>query len=175
MNSKKTKTRFILTRFGNVLGSRGSVVPVFQRQIQAGGPVTVTHPEMTRFFMSIREAARLVIKATSVNSGNIFILDMGQPVKIIDLARSMILLSGHTIEDIPIKISGIRPGEKLAEEILTDTEKLDKTEFEKLFISEEKSVFYEPDELPLLIDDFMVVAQTYDKDSIRKFIMSQVK
>jgi FlaA1/EpsC-like NDP-sugar epimerase len=100
---------------------------------------------------------------------------MGQPVKIIDLARSMILLSGHTIEDIPIKISGIRPGEKLAEEILTDTEKLDKTEFEKLFISEEKSVFYEPDELPLLIDDFMVVAQTYDKDSIRKFIMSQVK
>jgi FlaA1/EpsC-like NDP-sugar epimerase len=175
MNSKKTKTRFILTRFGNVLGSRGSVVPVFQRQIQAGGPVTVTHPEMTRFFMSIREAARLVIKATSVNRGNIFILDMGQPVKIIDLARSMILLSGHTIEDIPIKISGIRPGEKLAEEILTDTEKLDKTEFEKLFISEEKSVFYEPDELPLLIDDFMVVAQTYDKDSIRKFIMSQVK
>ena len=175
MNNKKTKTHFILTRFGNVLGSRGSVVPVFQRQIQAGGPVTVTHPEMTRFFMSIREAARLVIKAASLKYGNIFILDMGQPVKIIDLAKSMILLSGHTIDEIPIKISGIRPGEKLTEEILTDTEKLAKTEFEKLFISEEKSVFYEADELPLLIEDFLVVAQTYDKTSIRNFIMSQVK
>lgn len=175
MNSKKSKTHFILTRFGNVLGSRGSVVPVFQRQIQAGGPVTVTHPEMTRFFMSIREAARLVIKAASLKNGNIFILDMGQPVKIIDLARSMILLSGHTIDEIPIKISGIRPGEKLTEEILTDTEKLGKTEFEKLFISEEKNIFYEPDELELLIDDFLTVAQTYDKTSIRKFIMEQIK
>ena len=175
MNSKKSKTHFILTRFGNVLGSRGSVVPVFQRQIQAGGPITVTHPEMTRFFMSIREAARLVIKAASLKNGNIFILDMGQPVKIIDLARSMILLSGHTIDEIPIKISGIRPGEKLTEEILTDTEKLGKTEFEKLFISEEKNVFYEPDELELLIDDFLTVAQTYDKASIRKFIMEQIK
>ncbi|MBQ1997880.1 MAG: polysaccharide biosynthesis protein, partial [Spirochaetales bacterium] len=97
------------------------------------------------------------------------------PVKIMDLARSMILLSGHTINEIPIKISGIRPGEKLTEEILTDNEKLTKTEFEKLFISEEKSVFYEPDELPLLMEDFLVVAQTYDKVSIRKFIMSQVK
>jgi FlaA1/EpsC-like NDP-sugar epimerase len=100
---------------------------------------------------------------------------MGQPVKIMDLARSMILLNGHTINEIPIKISGIRPGEKLTEEILTDNEKLTKTEFEKLFISEEKSVFYEPDELPLLMEDFLVVAQTYDKVSIRKFIMSQVK
>lgn len=175
MNSKKSKTHFILTRFGNVLGSRGSVVPVFQRQIQAGGPVTVTHPEMTRFFMSIREAARLVIKAASLKNGNIFILDMGQPVKIIDLARSMILLSGHTIDEIPIKISGIRPGEKLTEEILTDTEKLCKTDFEKLFISEEKNVFYEADELKLLIDDFLTVAQTYDKAAIRKFIMEQIK
>lgn len=175
MNSKKSKTHFILTRFGNVLGSRGSVVPVFQRQIQAGGPVTVTHPEMTRFFMSIREAARLVIKAASLKNGNIFILDMGQPVKIIDLARSMILLSGHTIDEIPIKISGIRPGEKLTEEILTDTEKLCKTDFEKLFISEEKNIFYEADELKLLIDDFLTVAQTYDKAAIRKFIMEQIK
>ncbi|MCH5149888.1 MAG: polysaccharide biosynthesis protein, partial [Spirochaetales bacterium] len=175
MNGKKSKTHFILTRFGNVLGSRGSVVPVFQRQIQTGGPVTVTHPEMTRFFMSVREAARLVIKAASLKNGNIFILDMGRPVKIIDLAKSMILLSGHTIDEIPIKISGIRPGEKLTEEILTDTEELGKTEFEKLFISEEKNIFYEPDELELLMEDFLAVAQTYDKVSIRKFIMEQIK
>lgn len=175
MNGKESKTHFILTRFGNVLGSRGSVVPVFQRQIQAGGPVTVTHPEMTRFFMSVREAARLVIKAASLKNGNIFILDMGRPVKIIDLAKSMILLSGHTINEIPIKISGIRPGEKLTEEILSDAEELGKTEFEKLFISEEKNIFYEPDELELLIEDFLTVAQTYDKASIRKFIMEQIK
>lgn len=128
-------TRFVAVRFGNVLGSAGSVVPIFQAQIQAGGPVTVTHPKMTRYFMTIPEASQLVLQAGAMGEGGeIFVLDMGQPVSIVDLAKDLIKLSGLEPDvDIPIVFTGVRPGEKLFEEIGFDAEKMDKTRHPKIF------------------------------------------
>ena len=139
-------TRFEMVRFGNVLGSSGSVIPKFQEQIARGGPVTVTHPEVTRYFMSIPEAAQLVLQAGCMGQGGeIFVLDMGEPVKISDLARDMIRLSGFAENDIRITFTGLRPGEKLYEEVLADGEQTRPTSHPKLRIAKARDVDVELD------------------------------
>ena len=141
-SESRPRTKYITTRFGNVLGSNGSVVPLFTKQIQEGGPITITHPEIIRYFMTIPEACQLVLEAGAMgNGGEIFIFDMGAPVKIIDLARKMIRLAGFIPDkDIEIKIIGLRPGEKLYEELLNNTSKNLPTHNEKILIAHEKNI-----------------------------------
>jgi len=145
LQTRRPTTRFAMVRFGNVLGSSGSVLPLFQKQIAAGGPVTVTHQDVTRFFMTIPEAARLVLLAGAYAKGSdLFVLDMGKPQKIIDIARQMITLSGRSVKDpetglgeIGIQITGLRPGEKLYEELLIDDASLVPTPHPKILRAEE--------------------------------------
>ncbi|MEA3467250.1 MAG: polysaccharide biosynthesis protein, partial [Thermodesulfobacteriota bacterium] len=138
----RSDTRFITTRFGNVLGSAGSVVPLFQRQIEDGGPVTVTHPEITRYFMTIPEAVSLILQAGAMGTGGeIFVLNMGDPVLIRHLAEQMITLSGLRVnDDIEITYTGLRPGEKLFEEVLHESEDLQQTSHEKLLLASSRQV-----------------------------------
>jgi len=139
---RQSQTRFVAVRFGNVLGSRGSVIPTFKKQIAKGGPVTVTHPEMVRYFMTIPEAAQLVIQAGAMaQGGEVFILDMGKPVKIVDLARDLIRLSGFQVDvDIKIEYTGIRPGEKLYEELLTADEGTTSTKHQRIFVAKPSGI-----------------------------------
>ncbi len=159
-------TKFITTRFGNVLGSNGSVVPLFTKQIAEGGPLTITHPDIIRYFMTIPEACQLVLEAGSMGKGGeIYIFDMGKPVKIIDLAKKMIKLAGFIPErDIKIKIVGLRPGEKLYEELLNDTSKTLPTYHEKIMIAEEIQQEYE--DLHVDIKELIGIACFFDNDDI---------
>ena len=162
-------TKFITTRFGNVLGSNGSVVPLFSKQIAAGGPVTITHQDIIRYFMTIPEACQLVLEAGSMGKGGeIYIFDMGKPVKIIDLARKMIKLAGFIPDkDIPIKIVGLRPGEKLYEELLNDTSKTIATYHEKIMIAEEIQEEFE--NLHLEIEELIGMSTFFsNKDIVAK-------
>lgn len=168
-------TKFVAVRFGNVLGSRGSVIPKFKKQIAAGGPVTVTHPEMTRYFMTIPEAAQLVIQAGSLgNGGEIFILDMGEPVKIVDLANDIISLSGKIPgKEIKILFTGLRPGEKIYEELLTAEEGINTTCYNKIFvapISKFDSNYFEKQ-----LEKLENSALSNNDDEIRRILKDELK
>ncbi|EPD52356.1 hypothetical protein HMPREF1210_01709 [Paenisporosarcina sp. HGH0030] len=163
--AKDSRTKFAAVRFGNVLGSRGSVVPLFKNQIAKGGPVTITDARMTRYFMTIPEASRLVIQAgTLANGGEVFVLDMGEPVKIVDLAKNLIRLSGYSDGEIEVKETGIRPGEKLFEELMNESERQSDVVFPKIYIG--KATPITKQELFFLLDKIPTLAGSELKDTL---------
>ncbi len=174
LSLQQNKTRFITTRFGNVLGSNGSVIPLFKKQIESGGPVTVTDPEIIRYFMTIPEACQLVLEAgTMGKGGEIYVFEMGEPVKILNLAKRMIRLSGlEPDEDIQIKFTGLRPGEKLFEELLNDTEKTKPTHHPKILIAQVKPQSL--DEISLAISELKELIVTASPIDLVRFLKSLV-
>ena len=174
LNARSVKTAFITTRFGNVLGSAGSVVPLFEKQIKQGGPVTVTHPEITRYFMTIPEAVRLILQAGSMGAGGeIFVLDMGDPVKIVDLAEQMIHLSGMEVgKDIEIKFTGLRPGEKLYEELFHHSESLMGTSHPKIMLSASREVDWK--EMQALLEKLRGACAEREVDRVRALLQEMV-
>ena len=166
-NERGNKTEFVAVRFGNVLGSNGSVIPLFKRQIKNGGPLTLTHKDITRYFMLIPEAAQLVLQAGAyAKGGEIFVLDMGKPVKIYDLAENLIRLSGYTPNsDIKIEITGLRPGEKLYEELLMNNDNLTKTAHNKIFIDKPETISL--NKIIKQIDDLLFVAKIGNKNMLK--------
>lgn len=159
-------SRFSCVRFGNVLGSRGSVIPLFRKQIARGGPVTVTHPDVERFFMSISEAVQLIIQAGTIGKvGEIFVLNMGNPIKILDLAKEVIRLSGFREDEIEIAFTGMRPGEKLKEELLVSREKDKMTQYEKIFIA--PPIAYPGDDFPAKLDRLIEAARKGDEARLK--------
>jgi FlaA1/EpsC-like NDP-sugar epimerase len=164
--NKNSKTKFITTRFGNVLGSSGSVIPRFRQQIENGGPITITHPDITRYFMTIPEACQLVLEAGAMGKGGeIFIFDMGESVKIVDLAKKMIKLSGLVLDkDIKIVYTGLRPGEKLYEELLADHENTMPTHHQQILVAKVKE--YDFDEISTDINQLITLFNDQDNKSI---------
>jgi FlaA1/EpsC-like NDP-sugar epimerase len=172
--SRRSKTKFMAVRFGNVIGSDGSVVPLFKKQIEEGGPVTVTDPEVTRYFMSIAESASLVLQAGALGSGGeIFILDMGEPIRVVDLAKNLIALSGLTLgKDIAIEFIGLRPGEKAYEEMLHNIESDAVTKHDKIYIAQ--SADYDPARLRKRIREMARSAKLGDEEKIIHLISELV-